>query len=194
MFKYFIVFRKEHEEFQKLQGYTSYAAEKKKCVCWNETSLTKMSKSLGDTKSLSQSATPTTWDDTVLGLPFHDSPKAIKSCKVIPGLSDHSIVVTVTDITATKIKACKPFKVSFHERSRNDNISDKPRKQLSASECLVRERVPILCGTYWKTKFLRHCEKHIYPGKCKKRDKPWVTNHLSEVIKQLCLQKYKEHN
>ena len=145
--------------------------------------------------SLSQVHAQPTRQSATLDLIFTSNPSLLKNSTSVPGISDHSIVVSDFDTRpqVTKSKDRKKFK--FHKANWTEI-----NKDLLSSYCEIEKQynenksADVLWSSF-KDKLFDSMKKHIPQGTTKKRNRlPWINKSIKRLLrkKQKLFQKAKE--
>lgn len=144
-------------------------------------------KNIVDTFGLIQYVLEPTRLKHTLDLLFCNSPNLVSNVDIIPGISDHQVVVAGVTTKIQKITKSIRRKLFFFDKGDYPSISARLLDYLPVFECLVEEHsVEYLWNTF-KNKILELSEQYIPSmdsAKLKKRKKPWVTYSILKLIKK----------
>ncbi len=121
----------------------------------------------------------------ILDLVFFSNPSLVKSSISVPGISDHDMVVTDSDIkphrTAPTTKKCyKFYKADWNNlRANCDEITEQIHHQAQSNSNIEH------LWTYFKTALLKAIDTHIpHSMKSKRHHLPWLNTSLKRMLRK----------
>lgn len=144
-------------------------------------------KNLADSFGFFQYVLEPTRINSTLDLLFCNSPNLVGNVDIIPGISDHRVVVAGIKTKVQRTKRRISRRVFFFEKGDYSSISDKLLDFLPVFECFAEEHeVEYLWSTFRK-KLLDLTEKFIpsiESARLQKRKKPWITFRVLKLVKK----------
>lgn len=116
--------------------------------------------------------------NSTLDLLLCNSPNLVGTVDIIPGISDHRVVVAEIKTKVQRIKKCISRRVFFFEKGDYSSISDKLLDFLPVFKCFAEEHEVEFLWSTFKQKLFDLTEKFvpsIESARLQKRKKPWIT-------------------